>query len=538
MPSIVAVPYPDRGHVLLEINFADVPGATHVCVTATDTVTGLERQLHSYVSYNAAGCLALSCGQAIMWDTEISCGNPTTYCATGINAAGDVITTSAPLLVADTWTRVTAASWGTPDIGAPWVQVGGAAADYSSTGTRGRQALPVVNVAHTMSSAMTTANSRAQVTFIPGVVATGAEFEQDLRLRSDAVADTSYRIVAAFDATGNVDLFFQRRVAGVNTALGSQANAFPYIASSQFKAAIETWGNQIRAKVWDATTPEPAAWTFTATDTVITAAGSVTLGTYRAVGNTNVGLTPEFDNLAVSDVCADLVPVEICTEEVEIACDGCFRLGNPVRPCDDIRVCLCADGVDCGGEGGVTFVSMTPDTRADNSGQMIPINDIYPIPISRARLKPTSTLTVVPTSFAARDQLIELLAPGEPLLFRTTPEFGIGDRYLQIGDVPETYQIADMRIQPRIMQLPNAEVRGPVGPTLGVCGARVTDLCDVYDTWDEMAAAGLTWADLLRGNASTTPAGLATWDDVNADFADWNALQAGETDWSDVLDGD
>jgi hypothetical protein len=262
------------------------------------------------------------------------------------------------------------------------------------------------------------------------------------------------------------------------------------------------------------------------------------LQSYRATTNTNVGLVTQWDNLVITDVCAEPVPIEVCTEPVTIECDGCFRLSNPVRPCPDVRVCLCADGVACGSEGGVFFVAMTPDTRASNSGSMVPVNDTYPITVNRRRMKPTSNLTVVPTSFAARDQLIDLLSTGEPLLFRTTPEFGIGNRYLQIGDVPESYQIADMTIQPRIMSLPNAEVRGPVGPSLGVCGARVMDLCDVYPTWDALAAAGLTWADLLRGNASTTPAGLETWATVNAENVSWAALQAAQTDWSDVLDGD
>lgn len=537
MPSIMAVPYPDRGHVLLEINFADVPGATHVCVTATDS-DGNTRPLHPYVSYNTSGCQALSCGQAVMWDVETPCDTPTTYCATATNAAGDVITEPADALIVATFSTVAAASWPPADTGQTWTNTGGAAADYSGTGTRGQHAVTTTNVTRLSTIPMTTANATAQVTMIPGAVATVQPFNTQLRLRADVAALNFYRIILAYTTAGNVDLFLQKRVAGVTTGLASSAAAFTYTAASQFQAVLQTWGSQIRAKVWDATLPEPAAWTFTVTDTSVTAPENVALASFRDVGNTNAALTTQYDNFTVTDVCAEAVPVEVCTETVTLECDGCFRLNNPVRPCDDIRVCLCADGVECGGEGGVTFVSMTPDTRDDNSGQMVPTNDIYPIPISRRRMKPTSTLTVVPTSFAARDELIDILAPGEPLLLRTTPEFGIGNRYLQIGSVPETYQIADMRIQPRIMQLPNAEVRGPVGPTLGVCGARVADLCDVYDTWAEMAAAGLTWADLLRGEASDTPSGLATWADTAADYADWNALLAAEPDWNDVLDGD
>lgn len=536
MPSLVAVPYPTRGQVLLEANFTDTPTATHICVTATDTVTGLVRQLHPYISYNTSGCIALSCGEAILWDTEISCGNPTVYCATAIGVDGEPLTTPADPLVSATFSAVAVASWPPADTGQTWTNTGGAAADYSGTGTRGQHAVTSTAVNRVSSIPMTTGNFEAQVTMYPAAVALTQPTEQWLMVRADAAGLNGYKVRIRYNTAATVDVIFERVVAGVPTTIGFDLAFMTYTAASAVNAKIQVWGNQISVKAWDATLPEPA-YTITLTDSVYIS-GTLDLVSLRNAGNTNGTVNMQFDNLYVTDVCAEPVDVEVCTEEVTIACDGCFRLGNPVRPCDDVRVCMCADGVECGGEGGLTFVSMTPDTRASNSGLMTPVNDIYPIPMSRPRMKPTSILTVVPTSFDARDDLINLLAPGEPLLLRTTPEFGIGDRYLDIGDVPELYQIADMRIQPRIVQMPNAEVRAPVGPSLGVCGSRIADLCDVYNTWDEMAAAGLTFAALLRGDASDTPSGLATWAEINAENADWAALQAAETDWTDVLDGD
>lgn len=538
MPSIVAVPYPDRGHVLLEINFADVPTATHVCVTATDTVTGVTRPLHPYVSYNSDGCQALSCGQAIMWDTEISCGHATEYCATATDTAGAVITEPAPALIVATFSAVAVASWPPADTGQTWTTTGGAAADYSGTGTRGQMAITSTNVTRLATMPLPSPNVVAEATFIPAALALTQPTEMAFWLRGDAAGLNGYRVLLRFLTTGQMDTVLERVDAGVVTALNTRLNWAPYTAISQFRVIFQAWGERLVAVVWDATTPEPAVNTLSGTDTTYPGPGTLNLTGFRTAGNTNGTIDMQFDDLLVGDVCADAVPVEVCTETVTIECDGCFRLGNPVRPCDDIRVCLCADGVECGGTGGVFFVAMTPDGRAANSGRLAPTNDIYPIPTSRPRMKPTSVLTVVPTSFAARDALIELLAPGEPLLLRTTPEFGIGDRYLDIGDVGETYQVADMTMQPRIMSLPNAEVRAPVGPSLGACGARVIDLCDVYDTWDEMVAAGVTYGDLLRGDASDIPSGLATWDEINAENVDWAALQVAETDWSDVLDGD
>ena len=86
--------------------------------------------------------------------------------------------------------------------------------------------------------------------------------------------------------------------------------------------------------------------------------------------------------------------------------------------------------------------------------------------------------------------------------------------------------------------MPFLTTDSPVGPSLGICGARVMDLCDVYPTWDALVAAGLTYADLLRGLAGTgTAVALATWNDVNADFATWNALNANEPDWNNTWTG-
>jgi hypothetical protein len=538
VPSIVATPYPTRGQVLVEVAANDVVGATYVCINAVDVTSGATRKLHPYVSYNSDGCLALSCGQAIFWDTEIGCGKSTQYCATFLNAAGETITTAADPLLLDTFTRTVAASWGTSDSGNVYTSTGGAAADHSVTGTRGQHAVTSTFVLRVDSTPIATPNYIAQVTAFPAAVALTQSTEQWMVARANSAGTNGYKARLRYNTTGLVDLILESITGGVPTSLGLVSNFVAYGAATGITVKFQLWGSTLNLKAWDMTTPEPGAYQITVTDTTYPAAGTIDLGSIRNPGNTNGTINMQFDNFTVADVCESLMDVEACSNPVTIACDGCFRLGDPVRPCNDVRICLCANGVECEGTGGIFFVSMTPDTRNDNSGQIVPINDAYPIPVSRRRMKPTSNLQVVATSFVARDTLINLLDAGGPLLLRSPPEYGIGDRYLQIGNVPETYGLSDMTSQPRILQMPNAEVRGPVGPTQGVCGARVEDLCDVYATWDALVAAGLTYADLLRGDASSIPSGLATWDSINAGNADWAALQAAETDWADVLDGD
>lgn len=536
MPSITAIPYPTRGQVLLEVNVGDVPGAEYACVEAV-TATG-RRQLHPYVAYDTAGCIATSCGQAILWDTEISCDTPTTYCVTAVNATGDVITEPTPPIVADPFTRVVSPGWGSTPAGQPWTTTGGAAADQTVTGFRGQQALTTVNVQRIAAIAANNPNIDIYAEWTPQVIALTAPIEGKIVGRRTEATNTDYRMTIRADTVGVCRLVVERNVAGVFTVLTTVVLPFFYTAATLFAGRFRLWGTQIMAKAWDATTPEPAAWTFSGTDTAITTGNIVQLRSLRTVGNTNGTVNAQWDNLLVADVCATVVPVQVCSEAVMIACDGCFRLGDPVRPCNDVRVCLCTGGVECGGTGGIFFAGMTADTYAANAGSMLPVNGIYPINISRNRRAASGTFTVVPRSFGDRDALLTLLAPGGVLLWRGPGEYGTGDRYLAVGDVPVAPGIADLRQQNRLLELPFAVSAPVVGPTQGVCGARVQDLCAVYPTWDAMAAAGLTWASLLRGDGGGVPSGLATWASTNAANASWNALLANEPTWSDVVDGD
>lgn len=536
MPALVATPYPTRGQVLIQASFGDVPGASYVCVEAV-TAAG-SRSLHPYVLYSSGGCEALSCGEAVFWDTEIGCAAATTYCATALNAAGAVMTRPADPLVTDTFTRVVANGWGTADSGQVWTVTGGIAADYSVTGTRAQQSLTSTGVTRIGSVETTKPNYSAMVTVIPTVVALTQPIEAGMALRRDDVNNNDYRATLLFNTGGTITLQLQRNLAGVVTTLTSTTLGFAYIATTQVTLLAQVWGSQLQVTAWESTTPQPATPTLTATDASLSAGTLLRLRSQRQPGNTNGTVGFQFDNLSVLDVCADPVAVTACTASVTIECDGCFRLGDPVRPCNDVRVCLCADGVSCGGPGGLFFVSMPPDTHASNSGQLVPVNSAYPIPVSRTRRKPISELQVVATSFTARDALVTLLTPGGPLLLRSPAGYGIGDRYIQVGDVPITQGQQDLTSQPRLIQMPNAQVLAPVGPTQGTCGARVKDLCDVYPTWDALIAAGLTYKDLLLGNASATPSGLATWASIDAGNASWTALLANEPDWNDVLDGD
>jgi hypothetical protein len=537
MPSITAVVVPDPAYVYVETNWADVPSAVNVCVDRVVVATGERAPLRSYVSYDTDGCLALSCGVGIFWDTEAPFDTEVQYCATVTDAAGNVVTTAPPALVTATFSTVAVASWPPADTGQVFTNTGGAAADYSGTGTRGQHAVTSTGVLRVSSIPMTTPNAVARITAYPAVVALTQPTEQDLWLRADAAGANGYRARVRYGTAGTVDLILESVVAGVATSLGLAAAVFPYIAATAVAVRLSAWGSQLNATVWDLTTPQPAPQ-LTATSTVWTVPGVVAASSLRNAGNTNGTVNFQWDDLSVTDVCAEPVAVEVCSDTVVIENDGCFRLGDPVRPCNDRHVCL-EEESDCSTEDvGVYFARMGTETYADNSGQLLPVNARRPIVVSRRRRDKASTLTLVTRTFTDRDDVLDLAEPGSPLLWRGPAGYGTGDIYMSVLDVAVDRSFLDHQEQPRVVDMPFMATDSPADPSLGVCGARVMDLCDVYASWTALVAAGLSYADLLRGLAGTgTSVALADWDDVNADFATWNALNAGEADWNDTLTG-
>lgn len=534
MPAVSAAVLPVPGYVIVEGNFADVSGAVYGCIERVDCLTGERFPLRPYVSYSTDGCLALSCGQGIWWDTEAPLDRCVYYCGTAMNAAGETITQPAPFLLYDTFTRVSVASWGTATSGQVYVNSGGAAADHSVTGTRGQMATVSVATDYIASLPMTTPNADGMVTAFPAALALTATTEMHLWLRSDGTTANGYRLVSQMATSGNVNIFLQRVVAGVITTLATQSAVMTYNATTLMGMRLRAWGNQLSAMVWDNTGPMPANFQVTATDSTFTAPGRLNLVARRGAGNTNGTINFQWDNLFVTDVCADLVPVQACSQEVVVPSGGCFRLGDPVRPCNDQVVCLADEG-DCVPNQGIFFGSMDTEAYDDNSAQLLPVNARRPIVVSRQRRDVRSLLNLVTATFPDRDAVLALNEPGSPLLWRGPADYGIPDRYMAVLDLTVDRSFSDHRQQPRVVRMPHVAVDAPVGPAQGICGTRVEDLCDRFATWDAMTAAGLTWADLLRGRAGTgivfSP---ATWADVNADFANWTALNANESDWNDA----
>lgn len=546
MPSISTMLYPIPAYVRVEVNWADFGQATGAAVYRVDCLTGERVPLRPYVSFDG-DFIDLSCGYAIFWDTEPQLDRCVYYCTQAIDASGDPVTTPASAPMAYTFSTAVVNGWGPTDTGQVVTLTGGTVpGDYDVAAGFGTQTHTAVNVEHVSSVDTGVINQDLYVdSMIPYGSALTAGISAQLWGR---MVDTNnkYGLDTTLDTAGTLTMQAFKIDGGAFTALGgSVVLATGHVNSTWYTLRLQVWGNQVRAKGWLRTTPEPVAWQVDVVDSSPLTEGTLSaVRTNLAPGNTNT-LPAVFgwDNWFVYEPCAEATTVELCSDDLVVPSSGDFRFGDPVRPCNDVTLQLVGE-IDpaCVPTQGIFFGNMADEAYDSNTGNLLPVNDSYPIVVSRARRAVTSTLTVATRTFADRDAMLQLLAPGSPQLLRGPAQYGIPDRYMSVGPVTVGRHLSDHRIEPRSVEMPHAAVRRPSGPSQGVCGARVEDLCDTYDTWDEIVAAGFTYADLLRGAASSdTPLPVTdarTWDDVDTEFTDWDDLEASEPDWNSTLAGD
>lgn len=226
-------------------------------------------------------------------------------------------------------------------------------------------------------------------------------------------------------------------------------------------------------------------------------------------------------------------------------------LKNPFFPCLDVEIGVCDPSWDgeCDDDARISYVGMEDDERPANTNLLVPANRPYAIPINRERRAPNSVLRLLAHDCDARDAIVAINQPGNPLLFQAKIDglpdsiYCIEDRYISVATLTESRFSVDQRDPFRLMTMPYATVERPAGPANGPCGLRIRDLCDIYTSWQSMTIAGLTWEDLLLGAASNNspgddPALLRIWSTVESEFANWLAVEGGGTrDWSELRDG-
>jgi len=185
----------------------------------------------------------------------------------------------------------------------------------------------------------------------------------------------------------------------------------------------------------------------------------------------------------------------------------------------------------------IVFAAIAEEIRPTRSAASAPFNAEFPIPSSRTRGSIASSLRLVTRTFAARDAVIELNAPGDPLLFQAPTVYGIPDRYITVGDYSVTRFSADHKKQWRANTIPHVVVDVPAGLADGVLGVRWADVCDLYSTFADFTAASVTRTQILFGQAASPPSPtVCDYDDLAAAYTDYNAMTAANANYSALLD--
>lgn len=270
----------------------------------------------------------------------------------------------------------------------------------------------------------------------------------------------------------------------------------------------------------------------------------VTTATFSFIAAGFPAITTEFnlDELQVTQL-EEVADSDCDTETME---NDSVWLKNPLHPCLDVEIGLCSPMLnDCNEDERVSYVGTEGDTYDPNTVILGPATRRRPVPINRVRRDAVATLRLLAHDCDAKDAVLAINEPGDPLLFQAPADYCIPDRYISVGPVEENRFSVDQRDDFRLMTLPYVTVDRPEGPADGPCGTRIQDLCDIYSSWNALALAGLTYTDLLLGNASPNgpgqpepPAGARDWDEVETEFVDWDDVEAGGTrDFDELRDG-
>lgn len=237
--------------------------------------------------------------------------------------------------------------------------------------------------------------------------------------------------------------------------------------------------------------------------TVVSVTATAPAGTVSAQPFLTMSGTPAASTIiSVSQVVVTTAVGSATSGGVTLLSLGAARLKDPLRPGNNVRIDFTFDPNPlCIPAEGIFWQSLDTEERAANAATFNINNQPNPIVVSKVRSSVTSTLTLVSRTFADRDRLDVLLAPGSPLLFQAPDEYGVPDRYLSVGNQSTARVLPDHRFPIRVFSLPHVTVSAPGGPMQGTVGARWQDTCNRYATWALVNAAGLTWTQVLQGLA-------------------------------------
>jgi hypothetical protein len=189
--------------------------------------------------------------------------------------------------------------------------------------------------------------------------------------------------------------------------------------------------------------------------------------------------------------------------------DGTVLLKDPLRPWADVTLDFCdspstAAALLCSPTGPeLVWVGFGNEVRRSDAN----LFDIYqsetPADLWGRRKRLDGSLQILAKTLAASDALHALFTAGGPIQVQMPAVYGFPDAYIQPGDVTRAYLNGqrDQRMPFRLWSAPFTVVDRPVGPKQGTDTANWCALQDEFATYADLAASGLTWAQVASGAA-------------------------------------
>jgi hypothetical protein len=199
---------------------------------------------------------------------------------------------------------------------------------------------------------------------------------------------------------------------------------------------------------------------------------------------------------------------------VTIASNGYAWLKDPARPWANLRVDFClntnapAPCLAPLSEPAITLVAagLGTETRASDATLFPILNRARPADVFAYRKAVTTSWRLVSKTLASMNSLEVFYAWGGPIFIQLPPVYGWPDRYYQPGDTEVSRLSVDLTRPYRFWDVPLTEVDAPVGAAQGTATNNWCLLKATYATWDALAATGLTWGDVMEGDAAPPPA--------------------------------
>lgn len=178
------------------------------------------------------------------------------------------------------------------------------------------------------------------------------------------------------------------------------------------------------------------------------------------------------------------VPGTVITSATyELASSGDTWLKHPGRPFLNVKV----------------KPTKAPDlTRPIEQGVFDVLGRSRPIATSMLRRSERGELSLRTDTDNERVALLALLQDGVPLLLATPSGYGLGSRYLAIGELLEARLTTYGKEPARYWTLPFTVVDRPSGGALAA-GNSWSDVVGSYPSWSQLLASEGTWTGVLEG---------------------------------------